>query len=353
MSWTNLRRMLSPRAMISAAAVLVVGALLSFGVLSPPSLVGAQSASTFSAGAALVVNTDALNLRSAATISSTVVAVLPTGASVTITSGPVSADGSSWYQVTTGSGSGYVDGAFLSTTTTPSSLGFTVGEALVVNTDSLNLRADATTSATSSAKLASGDAVTVLAGPVSADGYSWYQVSTTANGSGWVAGDYLATAVSTTSATTSLGFAIGDALVVNTDVLNLRADATISAASSATLASGDSVTVLAGPVSADGYTWYQVSTGAGTGWVAGDYLAMTVTVSSAVGFSAGQAVVVNTDALNLRADATMSATVDFVLVTGDQGTIVSGPVSADGLSWYQISTSAGTGWVDGEYLALA
>ena len=42
-----------------------------------------------------------------------------------------------------------------------------------------------------------------------------------------------------------------------------------------------------------------------------------------------------------------------VLDTGASATIVDGPVDADGYSWYEVSTAAGDGWVDGEYLALS
>lgn len=220
---------------------------------------------------------------------------------------------------------------------------FTAGEALVVNTDALNLRAADSTSAAVTAVLPTGTAVTIVSGPVSADGYSWYQV-TTASGTGYVDGEYLAKSV-TTAATPS--FTAGQQLAVNTDGLNLRASGTTSAAVSAVLPAGTSVTIVSGPVSAGGYSWYQVTTAAGSGYVAGEYLAAPTTGA----FAVGQGVVVATDALNLRAAPTTSAAVDFVLLTGDWGSVAAGPVSADGHTWYQIATSAGTGWVAGEYLA--
>jgi hypothetical protein len=43
-----------------------------------------------------------------------------------------------------------------------------------------------------------------------------------------------------------------------------------------------------------------------------------------------------------------------VLETGSGATIVSGPASADGYTWYEVETDDGTtGWVAGEYLGLA
>ena len=61
--------------------------------------------------------------------------------------------------------------------------------------------------------------------------------------------------------------------VVATDGLNLRADASTAAEVLMVLPEGASATVVGGPVAADGYTWYPVDTNAGSGWVAGEYLA--------------------------------------------------------------------------------
>lgn len=226
---------------------------------------------------------------------------------------------------------------------------FATGEALVVNTDALNLRAAASADAEIIATLDTGAAVTITGAATVADGYDWYPVDTDA-GSGYVAGEFLG---ATVTVSTDLGIAIGDTLVVNTDVLNLRSGATTGGDVLAELATGDAVSVLDGPVGADGYTWYRVSSDAGTGWVAGDFLAATVTVASDLGITAGTAVFVDTDVLNLRSDATVDGEILATLETSAAGTVVSGPVSADGYTWYQITTDAGTGWVAGEYLGLA
>lgn len=226
---------------------------------------------------------------------------------------------------------------------------YVAGETLVVNTDALNLRDDASTSANVLATLGTGETVWVTGDAISADGYEWYAVDTN-YGTGYVAGEFLAYSVTVSF---DLGITIGDSLVVDTDVLNLRDDATTSGNVLASLATGESVYVIDGPIGADGYTWYQVETDYGTGWIAGDYLAATVTLSSDLGFSSGDAVYVNTDALNLRADATVDGEVLAVLETGAAGTIADGPVSADGYTWYYVSTDAGSGWVAGEYLAFA
>ncbi|HEX3304354.1 MAG TPA: SH3 domain-containing protein [Thermomicrobiales bacterium] len=68
----------------------------------------------FSKGEGVFVQTDALNLRSSASASSSVRAVLLSGHRMIITGGPVERDGYSWYRVNAGtSGSGWVAGEFL------------------------------------------------------------------------------------------------------------------------------------------------------------------------------------------------------------------------------------------------
>src|SRR4051794_27002791 len=195
---------------------------------------------------------------------------------------------------------------------------FAVGDALVVNTDALNLRSDASVSSDVPAVLDTGEAVTIASDAVPADGYDWYLVDS-AEGSGYVAGEFLGSAV---TVSTSLGYGIGDSLVVNTDRLNLRSSFSSDSDALAVLVTGDSTTIVDGPVGAEGYTWYEVDTASGTGWVAGDYLAYTQTVSSSLGFSIGSSVIVDTDVLNLRSDATTDADVLATLETGATGTIL-------------------------------
>ena len=141
--------------------------------------------------------------------------------------------------------------------------------------------------------------------------------------------------------------AVGDTAFVATDALNLRDDATLDGAVLAVLFTGAEVTVTAGPIVADAFTWYAVDSASGPGWLAGEYLSG----ATDPGFVAGDSAVVATDFLNLRAAATTTGTVIDVLATGAAVTIVSGPISAAGYSWYRVTSDAGTGWVAGEFLS--
>jgi uncharacterized protein YraI len=214
-------------------------------------------------GGTAVVATDALNLRDDSSLDGAVLGVLFTGEVVTVTHGPVVADGYSWYEVDTSLGSGWVAGEFLSNGSSPS---FVAGDVAVVATDALNLRAAATTTGTVIDVLFTGASVTILSGPISAVGYSWFRVSSDA-GTGWVAGEFLGNG---SVGTGSLD--IGDGATVNTDLLNLRAAAGLGGGVIAQMVTGDDAYVIDGPVSADGFSWYQVETIYGTGWVTGEFL---------------------------------------------------------------------------------
>jgi len=69
-------------------------------------------------------------------------------------------------------------------------------------------------------------------------------------------------------------------------------------------------------------------------------------------FASGDTVEVAVSALNLRRNAGLDAEVLTVLHQGTAGTILKGPVHADGYEWYRIDAGQ-PGWVAGEYLMLA
>lgn len=140
-------------------------------------------------------------------------------------------------------------------------------------------------------------------------------------------------------------FISGD-VVVTTDDLNLRDDASIDATLIDTLPVGTPVTITSDPITGDDYTWYAVTTDYGDGYVVSDYLADPETIPS------GTAVAINTDELNLRSAAGTGSEVLSVLDSGTEITVVSEPTVLDGITWYQVDTAAGSGWVAGEFLTV-
>lgn len=222
--------------------------------------------------------------------------------------------------------------------------GFVVGEAVVVDTTSVNFRADATTSAGTISVLIDGTYGEVAAGPTTADGYVWYKLDVDGT-SGWVAADYLQ------SASGSHGvIPAGSTAIVTTDFLNLRATPSTTGAVVTTIANGDRPAVNDGPTTADGYEWYQLTINGETGWAVRNYLAFAPQDIALL--AAGDVAAVNTDTLNLRDAAGLSGAIINVLGGGAMVTILDGPVTVDGWIWYQVDDGTETGWVAAEYLTV-
>jgi len=151
-------------------------------------------------------------------------------------------------------------------------------------------------------------------------------------------------------------FAINDLARV-TSTLNLRSSPSTSASVVAVLPTDTSARILAGPRSANGYTWWQIRTGRGTGWAVENWLVKTSGTSSAAtpsGYAAGASLVVSDGPLNMRTGPTTSNGVVAILPTGSRITVVSGPTSGSGYTWYQVrSTQYGTGWVVSNFVSPA
>lgn len=66
-----------------------------------------------------------------------------------------------------------------------------VGGAAMVTDDGVNVRGNPTTTAEVLTSLSAGQQVTILDGPVEADGFTWWEVAVSDDSQGWVAGDFL------------------------------------------------------------------------------------------------------------------------------------------------------------------
>jgi len=308
----------------------------------------------FSVGDTLVVVDGPLNLRKAAGTDADVVSTLETGTEVEITDGPVTTDGYAWYEVVTADDDeGWVAGDFLGTEIASGE--FAVGDSLVVIDGPLNVRDAAGTDADVQFQLDTGAEVEITDGPISADDYTWYEISTSDDKSGWVAGEFLGTESGDTGDTVE--FSAGDAVVVTDGPLNIRDDSSTDGDVLTQLETGERATILDGPVAADGYSWYQVETDDGTtGWVAGEFLGFADDDTNTPGtadFAVGDAVTATVDGMNLRSAAGLDAEVIDQVDEGALFLVQDGPVSADGYTWYQVfNYYYGEGWVAGELMAL-
>ncbi|MGE5595919.1 MAG: SH3 domain-containing protein [Hyphomicrobiales bacterium] len=171
-----------------------------------------------------------------------------------------------------------------------------------------------------------------------------------------------ASAAAAPTPTEPSAWAAGDGGVVaaGSDCLNLRTAPSLDADRIACLRSGVGVTAVSGPTEADGYTWVQVETPAGTGWVAAEYLSLTSPAAGeapAAPAAAEQSgpLTARTDnspgCLRLRSSGSLSGGILDCLGAGTVVTLVDGStVPADGYNWVQVTVNGKTGWVANEYL---
>lgn len=223
---------------------------------------------------------------------------------------------------------------------------YAIGASVAVASETLTYRAGPGVDAVPLLILSQGTRGTITDGPVLADGYTWYGFSTVdyADTPGWVAGEFLTTAGD--------GAPAGSTLVVELDGLNLRAAPGLNGPIIAALPVGMRLTLLGGPAAVDGYSWYEVESldQTLTGWVAGDFLTAPAATAALM---PGDDVVVTIADLNFRERPGIDAPVRTTLALGTTAQIIGGPISADGLIWYQLALDGveGNGWVAATYLA--
>ncbi len=244
-------------------------------------------------------------------------------------------------------------------TPSPTPAAFQVNDTVRV-TSALNLRTAPNLGGRVITTMQSSATGTVLAGPVPADGYIWYQLNTS-SGIGWAATISLVKVTATPPPTppSQSGHPAGTKVVATAN-LRLRETASSSGRILVTMAAGTACTVTGGPTVANGYTWYKLSTPYGQGWAAGEYLRVTTTTPSPTpaptppptsgAFVVGDTVRV-TAGLYLRDAPTLASKVHLTMPTGTLCTIVGGPSPSNGYTWYEVQTSYGTGWAAGEFLA--
>ena len=157
--------------------------------------------------------------------------------------------------------------------------------------------------------------------------------------------------------------------------LNLRSAPSTSAQIIATLPTNTIVTVTGYAVVAQSYVFIPVSTPYGSGWVAADWVSpigtatpsRTPTIPGAtatptrtptasatvVGAIPVGSTVRTTTTLNMRSGPGTGNGVIQVLPTNTTGTVLAGPVAANGYQWYRVDMDGyGAGWVAGDYLAV-
>ena len=222
----------------------------------------------------MLVDSGALNFRTGAGTGHTVIRPLAYATLLTITDGPVNADGYSWFQGRTTAATGGEVGWAIGEGLMPAPadmpdpcLEYDIGRVVHVATDQLRLRAGPGTGADVVTTLPSGTTLSVTGMPVGAGGYTWYPVVTDSGSAGWVAGMYLAGGAGAPGGGT---LAVGSPARVDVASLNLRSGPGLDAQVLQQLSSGTWLMLVDGPEPRDGYDWYAVETSNGaSGWVIG------------------------------------------------------------------------------------
>ncbi|GIN57056.1 beta-N-acetylglucosaminidase [Lederbergia ruris] len=290
----------------------------------------------------------ALNIRSSASASASIIGSLSNGTAVTVQS-----ESNGWAQVKVNGKSGYVSSQYLTgkananpskpSTSAPSK---TETKYVSVNAGStLNLRSSASASASIIGSLSNGTAVTVQS-----ESNGWAQVKVNGK-TGYVSSQYLtgkANANPSKPSTSTPSKTETKYVSVNAgSTLNLRSSASANASIIGSLSNGTAVTVQS-----ESNGWAQVKVNGKTGYVSSQYLtgkananpskpstsASSKTETKYVSVNAGST-------LNLRSSASASASIIGSL---SNGTAVI--VQSESNGWAQVKVNGKTGYVSSQYL---
>ena len=273
-----------------------------FALASGSTTVGGTSTGTSTGSSSGSVGTlytvAQVNLRKYASTGSTRLASIPKNTSLTYTDTYSGSGGVTWYQVRYASKTGWVMGTYVSLTGGSSSgstgSSSSSGSAGTLRTaTSVNLRKYASTG---SARLGVVPASISLSytDSYTTKGITWYQVRYGGH-TGWVMGTYV-TVTSVSSGSTGSGTVTGGSASsvaigkVTITMPNTRIrDAADGKKTGHVLSKGSVVDLLAQPVAAGGYTWYNIRTSKGlVGWVRGDCATATIgSTGGSIGGSTG------------------------------------------------------------------
>lgn len=160
-----------------------------------------------------VVNSEVVNVRSTASTTGDVVAQISTGVEVEILSGPVEAEGFTWYEIRTTDGAvqGWMSAEFLdiaevstdaleealggipSPTAEAASADFQTGDTVQLTENTVRIRAEGNLGANIINTFDAGTQFEITGDPVNADGFTWYPVTSVDDPSisGWVTVDFI------------------------------------------------------------------------------------------------------------------------------------------------------------------
>jgi uncharacterized protein YgiM (DUF1202 family) len=218
-------------------------------------------------------------------------------------------------------------------------------DALVTNTSGLRLRSAPGLGSTVLASLGYGTLLRYLSYGGWADGYEWLEVLVESTGrEGYVAAIFVDTPEGG-------DYPIGSTFHVDTTSggANLRSAASTSSGVIRVVPNRTNGTIVGGPTSAGGYTWYRVTVAGSTGYMA------TVVMAPGAYYGGRPRIRVWDGPLNVWQWAGLDGPVITSVPTGATGEITEAmPVTRNGYIWVNVrffNQANTTGWVAQQFLA--
>jgi len=297
--------------------------------------------STGQASTTGVVTADALNVRSGASTSNSVIGSLNENATVQIIS-----TSNGWHKIEFNNTTGFVSAEYINTSSDYLNSGNSNSSTGIVNADVLNVRSGASTSNSIIGLLNENATVQIIS-----TSNGWHKIEFN-NATGFVSAEYINTSSgnsnsgNSNSSTEDTVISTG---IVNADALNVRSSGNISANIIGALYKNSKVEILS---TSNG--WHKIKFNSGTGFVSAEFISDstgTVTPPEVPPPShtvEGKVAIINADALNVRSGAGTSYSVVTTVRYGSKL-----PVISYTNGWYNIKVGNTTGYISGDYVTIS
>ena len=219
------------------------------------------------------------------------------------------------------------------------------GQAAVVNVESLTFRQAPGLDGAVIAWLPNGTDLTLIDGPVSIDGYDWFQLKQDGT-TGWSVEGFVLTDPGTGGEAGIVPEipAARTIWTVTAGFLEIQSNPSMSSGVALIVTLGTRLTQTGERVEVDGLIWYPVDD---LGWVGGQRDGESGGI-----FPEQYPRYVTADVLNVRSSAALSGTILLTLSEGDAVNVFDSSRDAGGTDWFAVD-EGGTLWVAAEYLTIS
>jgi uncharacterized protein YgiM (DUF1202 family) len=297
--------------------------------------------STGQASTTGVVTADALNVRSGASTSNSIIGSLNENATVQIIS-----TSNGWHKIEFNNTTGFVSAEYINTSSgnsdsgnSDSSTEDTVISTGIVNADVLNVRSGASTSNSIIGLLNENATVQIIS-----TNNGWHKIKYN-NTIGFISAEYINTSSDNSNSgngNSSTEDTVISTGIVNADVLNVRSGASTSNSIIGLLNENSTVQIIS-----TNNGWYKIKFNNTTGFVSAEYInTSSGNSNSSTEDTVISTGIVNADVLNVRSSGNISANIIGALYKDSKVEILS---TSNG--WHKIKFNGGTGFVSAEFIS--